>query len=84
MRVVGIWTAGLPETFSKEKIAAVDSRFQEEAAFPGLIESMDQMRMTRRSPRLAEAAATATFLASEKAAAITGTFVNVTSGTFSS
>ncbi len=84
VRVVGIWTAGLPETFSKEKIAAVDSRFQEDAAFQGLIESLDQMRMTRRSPRLAEVAATAAFLASEKAAAITGTFVNVTSGTFSS
>jgi NAD(P)-dependent dehydrogenase (short-subunit alcohol dehydrogenase family) len=84
VRVVGIWTAGLPETFSKEKLAAVDSRFQEEAAFQGLIESLDQMRMTRRSPRLEEVAATAAFLASEKAAAITGTFVNVTSGTFSS
>jgi NAD(P)-dependent dehydrogenase (short-subunit alcohol dehydrogenase family) len=84
VRVVGIWTAGLPETFSKEKIAAVDSRFQEDAAFQGLIESLDQMRMTRRSPRLEEVAATAAFLASEKAAAITGTFVNVTSGTFSS
>jgi NAD(P)-dependent dehydrogenase (short-subunit alcohol dehydrogenase family) len=84
VRVVGIWTAGLPETFSKEKIAAVDSRFQEDAAFQGLIESLDRMRMTRRSPRLEEVAATATFLASEKAAAITGTFVNVTSGTFSS
>jgi NAD(P)-dependent dehydrogenase (short-subunit alcohol dehydrogenase family) len=84
VRVVGIWTAGLPETFSKEKIAAVDSRFQQEEAFQGLIESLDQMRMTRRSPRLKEVAATAAFLASEKAAAITGTFVNVTSGTFSS
>jgi NAD(P)-dependent dehydrogenase (short-subunit alcohol dehydrogenase family) len=84
VRVVGIWTAGLPETFSKEKIAAVDSRFQEDAALQGLIESLDRMRMTRRSPRLDEVAATATFLASEKAAAITGTFVNVTSGTFSS
>ncbi len=84
VRVVGIWTAGLPETFSKEKIAAVDSRFQDEAAFQGLIESLDQMRMTRRSPRLKEVAATAAFLACENAAAITGTFVNVTSGTFSS
>jgi NAD(P)-dependent dehydrogenase (short-subunit alcohol dehydrogenase family) len=84
VRVVGIWTAGLPETFSKEKIAAVDSRFQEEEAFQGLIESLDRMRMTRRSPRLKEIAATAAFLASEKAAAITGTLVNVTSGTFSS
>ena len=84
VRVLGIWTAGLPETFSKEKVAAVDSRFEDEAAFQGLIESLDQMRMTRRSPRLEEVAATATFLASEKAAAITGTFVNVTSGMFSS
>jgi NAD(P)-dependent dehydrogenase (short-subunit alcohol dehydrogenase family) len=84
VRVVGIWTAGLPETFSKEKLAAVDSKFQNEAAFQGLIESLDQMRMTRRSPRLAEVAATAAFLASDKAGAITGTFVNVTSGMFPS
>jgi NAD(P)-dependent dehydrogenase (short-subunit alcohol dehydrogenase family) len=84
VRVVGIWTAGLPETFAKENIAAVDSRFEEEAALQGLIDSLDQMRMTRRSPRLEEVAATAAFLASEKAGAITGTFVNVTSGMFSS
>jgi enoyl-[acyl-carrier-protein] reductase (NADH) len=42
------------------------------------------MRMTRRSPRLDEVAATATFLASDRARAITGTFVNVTSGMFPS
>src|SRR5918999_576745 len=84
VRVVGIWTAGLPETFSQEKLAAVDSKFQDEGAFQGLIESLDQMRMTRRSPKLGEVAATAAFLASEKAGAITGTFVNVTSGTFPS
>jgi enoyl-[acyl-carrier-protein] reductase (NADH) len=40
--------------------------------------------MTRRSPRLADVAATAVFLASDGAAAITGTFVNVTSGMFPS
>ncbi len=84
VRVVGIWTAGLPETFSKEKLAAVDSKFEDEAAFQGLIEGLDRMRMTRRSPRLAEVAATAAFLASERAGAITGTFVNVTSGMFPS
>ncbi len=84
VRVVGIWTAGLPETFSREKLAAVDSTFQDEAALQGLIESLDQMRMTRRSPRLAEVAATAAFLASDRAGAITGTFVNVTSGMFPS
>ena len=84
VRVLGIWTAGLPETFSKESLAAVDSRYQDEAALQGLIESLDGMRMTRRSPRLEEVAATAAFLASEKAGAITGTFVNATSGMFSS
>jgi NAD(P)-dependent dehydrogenase (short-subunit alcohol dehydrogenase family) len=84
VRVLGIWTAGLPETFSRQILAAVDSKFRGEAAFQGLIESLDQMRMTRRSPRLAEVAATAAFLASEKGGAITGTFVNVTSGMFPS
>lgn len=84
VRVLGIWTAGLPETLTPERLAEVDSKFRDEAAFRGLIETLDQMRMTRRSPRLAEVAATAAFLASDKAGAITGTFVNVTSGTFSS
>jgi NAD(P)-dependent dehydrogenase (short-subunit alcohol dehydrogenase family) len=85
VRVVGIWTAGLPETFTKEKLAAVDSTLAlDDAAYQGLLDSLDRMRMTRRSPRLEEVAATAAFLASEKAGAITGTFVNVTSGTFPS
>ena len=84
VRVLGIWTAGLPETLSPESLAAVDSRFEDDAAFQGLIENLDGMRMTRRSPRLEEVAATAAFLASEKAGAITGTFVNVTSGMFPS
>jgi NAD(P)-dependent dehydrogenase (short-subunit alcohol dehydrogenase family) len=84
VRVVGIWTAGLPETFTREKLVAVDSRFQDDAAYQGLIDGLDQMRMTRRSPRLSQVAATAAFLASDGAGAITGTFVNVTSGMFSS
>jgi NAD(P)-dependent dehydrogenase (short-subunit alcohol dehydrogenase family) len=84
VRVVGIWTAGLPETFSQQKLAAVDSKFEDEAALKGLIESLDEMRMTRRSPRLEEVAAVAAFLASDRAGAITGTFVNATSGTFPS
>jgi NAD(P)-dependent dehydrogenase (short-subunit alcohol dehydrogenase family) len=85
VRVLGIWTAGLPETFSREKLAAVDSNLAlDDAAYQGLLDSLDQMRMTRRSPRLAEVAATAAFLASDKAGAITGTFVNVTSGMFTS
>jgi enoyl-[acyl-carrier-protein] reductase (NADH) len=42
------------------------------------------MRMTRRSPRLVEVAATAAFLASDQAGAITGTFVDSNSGIFPS
>jgi enoyl-[acyl-carrier-protein] reductase (NADH) len=56
----------------------------DDAAYQLLLDSLDQMRMTRRSPRLAEVADTAAFLASEKAGAITGTFVNATSGMFPS
>src|SRR5215212_5596562 len=85
VRVLGIWTAGLPETFSKEKLAAVDSNLAlDDAAYQGLLDNLDQMRMTRRSPRLAEVAATAAFLASDGAGAVTGTFVNATSGMFPS
>ncbi len=40
--------------------------------------------MLRRSPRLAQVSAVAAFLASDRAGAITGTFVNVTGGMFSS
>ncbi len=85
VRVVGIWTAGLPETMTREKLAPyTGGQLMDEAAFQGLLDNLDQMRMTRRSPTLDQVAATATFLASDKAGAITGTFVNVTSGMFPS
>jgi enoyl-[acyl-carrier-protein] reductase (NADH) len=38
------------------------------------------MAMLRRAPRLAQVAETAAFLASDRAAGITGTIVNVTCG----
>ena len=73
------------ESLSREKLASVNSNLEmDDAAYQGLLDSLDQMRMTHRSPRLAEVAATAAFLASDGAGAITGTFVNVTSGTFPS
>ena len=85
VRVLGIWTAGLPETMSVEKLAPYTGGQQmDEAAFQGLIGNLDGMRMTRRSPTVAEVAGTPAFLASDKAGAITGTFVNVTSGMFPS
>ena len=85
VRVVGLWAAGVPDTMSPEKLASVNSDLQlDDAAFQGLLARLDEMRMLRRSPRLDQVAAVAAFLASEQAAAITGTFVNVTSGMFSS
>src|SRR5215210_3894030 len=75
VRVLGLWTAGVPETLSPEKLASVDSNLQmDEAAFQALLDRLDEMRMLRRSPRLTQVAAVAAFLASDQATAITGTF----------
>ncbi|WP_410657588.1 SDR family NAD(P)-dependent oxidoreductase [Amycolatopsis sp. lyj-112] len=80
VRALGIWVAGIPETFTPEKLAAVDNRLP---ATPEMIENvlaaLTEARMTKRSPRLAEVAATLAFLASDDAMGITATFVNVTS-----
>ena len=85
VRVVGLWTAGIPESLSPGAIAAVTGGPAMDAeAFQGLLDGLDRMRMTRRSPTLAQLAATAAFLASDGAGAITGTFVNATSGMFAS
>ncbi len=68
-----------------EQLASVNSDLQlDDAAFQGLLARLDVMRMSRRSSRLDRVAAVAAFLASEQAVAITGTFVDVTSGMFSS
>ena len=85
VRVLGIWAAGVPETLSPEKLAAVNNGMQlDDAAFQGLLSQLDQMRMLRKSPRLAQIADVAVFLASDQAAAITATWVNVTGGMFAS
>ncbi|MES9537280.1 SDR family oxidoreductase [Actinomadura sp. NPDC000600] len=81
VRVVGIWTAGLPETMTREKLALHGADL-DEAAFEGLLTRLAEMRMLRRSPTLAQIADTAAFLASDGAAAITATFVNATAGIF--
>ena len=70
VRVVGLWTAGVYETFTD----------------PGGMtgEDIDRvlgpMTMLRHAPRLAEVAETAAFLASDRASGITGSIVNVTCG----
>lgn len=81
VRVLGLWTAGVPETLSPEKIASVNSTMQMDAAgIQQLIEGLAQMTMLRRPPALAQVADTAAFLASDRAGAITGTITNVTCG----
>jgi NAD(P)-dependent dehydrogenase (short-subunit alcohol dehydrogenase family) len=78
VRVCGIWTAGVAETLTKEKLTAVGG---DSAPEPQTVEEMIAgMAALRRAPRLADVAETAVFLASDRAAGITGTMVNVTSG----
>ncbi|HZB98104.1 MAG TPA: SDR family oxidoreductase [Candidatus Sulfotelmatobacter sp.] len=78
VRVCGIWTAGVAETLSKEKLTGVGG---ENVPEPQTVEQMiSGMATLRRTPRLADVAEVATFLASDRAAGMTGTMANVTCG----
>ena len=78
VRVCGIWTAGVAETLSDEKIRAVGG---DDAPTVQTAEAMIAgMAALRRAPRLANVAEVAAFLASDRAANMTGTIANVTSG----
>jgi NAD(P)-dependent dehydrogenase (short-subunit alcohol dehydrogenase family) len=78
VRVVGLWTAGVGDTLTDEKLAAVagPNAPTAEQAVAGL----SQATALRRVPMTAQVADVATFLAGDGAAAVTGTIVNVTSG----
>lgn len=84
VRVCGIWTAGVADSLTPEKLAAAGAPGMDEAAVRGLVGHLDSMRMTKRSPRIADIAALATFLASDAGVSITGTWVNATAGMFPS
>ncbi|MEU3463466.1 SDR family oxidoreductase [Streptomyces sp. NPDC006733] len=84
VRVCGIWTAGVADSLTPEKLAAAGAPGMDEAAVAGLVGHLDSMRMTKRSPRIADIAALATFLASDAGVSITGTWVNATAGMFPS
>ncbi len=78
VRVCGIWTAGVAETLSKEKLTEVGGKNAPEVQ---TVEAMIAgMAALRRAPRLADVAEVAAFLASDRAAGMTGTMANVTSG----
>lgn len=77
VRVVGIHTAAVYGTLTRESIAEVDGV----GADPEEIDRMiSQLALLRRSPRLEQVAETAAFLASDRAGGITSSITNVTSG----
>ena len=78
VRVCGIWTAGVEETLTEEKIIEVSGPNGPSAV--SARELIAGMSVLRRTPRLAEVAEAATFLASDRAAGITGSMTNVSAG----
>jgi NAD(P)-dependent dehydrogenase (short-subunit alcohol dehydrogenase family) len=77
VRVCGVWTAGVEETLTSEKMAAVSDSAPDPQAVIAMISGMSALR---RTPRLTDVAETAAFLASDRAAGITGSMTNVTAG----
>jgi NAD(P)-dependent dehydrogenase (short-subunit alcohol dehydrogenase family) len=78
VRVCGIWTAGVVETLTDEKLAAVGGEGTPTAE--EVVAMIAGMSALGRAPRLADVAEVAAFLASDRAAGITGTMANVTGG----
>ncbi|MDQ0600706.1 NAD(P)-dependent dehydrogenase (short-subunit alcohol dehydrogenase family) [Streptomyces canus] len=84
VRVCGIWTAGVTDTLTPQKLTAAGAPAMDETAVQGIRAHLDSLRMTRRSPQIADIAALATFLASDAGVTITGTWINATAGMFAS
>ncbi len=78
VRVCGIWTAGVVETLTNERLQKVGGPDMPDAAV--IVAGIASMTALRRAPHLAEVAETAAFLASDLASGITGSMTNVTSG----
>ena len=83
VRVVGIWTAGLRDVFTGEARRG-RQQVPRGGSLPGPDREPGPDADDAPLTPAGRSAAAAAFLASEKAGAITGTFVNVTSGTFPS
>jgi NAD(P)-dependent dehydrogenase (short-subunit alcohol dehydrogenase family) len=77
VRVLSIYTAGVVETMTREKIQEVSSEGPDPEEAVRMIAGMATLR---RAPRLAEVAETAAFLASDHASGMTATIANVTCG----
>ncbi len=78
VRVCGIWTAGVAETLTREKLVSVGGQ---DVPDPQTVQEMiSGMSVLGRVPVLADVAEVAAFLASDRAAGMTGTMTNVTCG----
>jgi NAD(P)-dependent dehydrogenase (short-subunit alcohol dehydrogenase family) len=77
VRVCGIWTAGVAETLTREKMAAVNENVPDVERIKEMLAGMTALR---RNVTLADVAEVAAFLASDRAAGMTGAMANVTSG----
>ncbi|MEV4421988.1 SDR family oxidoreductase [Patulibacter sp. NPDC049589] len=77
VRVVGVHTAAVAETLSRERILEVSGQDVDPA---DVVRAVAGRATLRRAPVLADVAGTLAFLASDRAAGITGTTVNVTCG----
>jgi NAD(P)-dependent dehydrogenase (short-subunit alcohol dehydrogenase family) len=84
VRVVGIWTAGLTDSLTADKLGATLGSPVSQEMVDGIIANLDSMRMTKMSPLTTQIAAIAAFLASDDAAPITATWINATAGMFPS
>jgi NAD(P)-dependent dehydrogenase (short-subunit alcohol dehydrogenase family) len=77
IRVCGIWTAGVVETLTHDKMAEVDPNVPDAATIEQMLAGMAALR---RAPHLVDVCEAAAFLASDRASGITGTMTNVTCG----
>jgi NAD(P)-dependent dehydrogenase (short-subunit alcohol dehydrogenase family) len=77
VRVAGIYTAGVAGTLTQEKLAGVSADAPDLEIVDRMLTSLT---MLKRRPQLDDIVGTAAFLASDHAAGITATIVNVTCG----
>lgn len=77
IRVCGIWTAGVADTLTQEKLGAVNENVPDVQRVKEMLAGMTALR---RNVTLANVAEAAAFLASDHAAGITGSMTNVTAG----
>jgi NAD(P)-dependent dehydrogenase (short-subunit alcohol dehydrogenase family) len=80
VRVVGIHTAGVHGTLTAEKIAEVAGVDPSLIDIDAINAGLAQGTMLKRQPEIEQIAETATFLASDRAGAITSGIVNATCG----